>query len=127
MYINHIYNNIYTEINIKTGISLLSSESGSGKTLLLNLITDYCNNNHIQYCLINYTNIDQLPELFNNTYEIVLLDNADRYITDEILEKLREISKYAIIVLKDDSKVDTRDTSQYLVHYNNLKIILEEI
>lgn len=127
MYINHIYNNIHTEINIKTGISLLSSESGSGKTLLLNLITDYCNKNHIQYCIINYTNIDQLPELFSNTYEIVLLDNADRYITDEILEKLREISKYAIIVLKDDSKVDTRDTSQYLVHYNNLKIILEEI
>lgn len=127
MYINHIYNSIHTEININTGINLLSSESGSGKTLLLNLIADYCSKNNTQYYIINYTNIDQLTELFSNTYEIVLLDNADRYITDEILEKLREISKYAIIVLKDDSKVDTRDTSQYLVHYNNLEITLEEI
>ena len=130
MIISQTFNDITIEAEIFKGVNLLSGNSGTGKTLLMQSIELYCANNNIKYAFLNYRNKDntkeQIISLCQNT-DIVMIDNADLFITNDIIREILEISNYIVISLKDSSKIDGRKIRECIVHYDCLKLTLEEI
>ena len=58
---------------------------------------------------------------------MILIDNADLFITEELMKELKKIGKYILISLKDATKIDASNITEFLVHYENRKLRLEEI
>lgn len=124
------FNGIDVEAFLKEGINLLSGDSGSGKTLFMQAVELYCLENNISYTLLNYRQHDkstkQLEVLCGNS-EIILIDNADLFVSAELIKILKKTSKYILLSLHDTTKIDERNIAEFIVHYNNLKLRLEEI
>lgn len=128
--IKQLFNGIRIDAEINAGINLLSGDSGTGKTLLMQAIELYCSENNIKYTFLNYRqrkNSEEQIEYLCNDSDIVIIDNADLFLRQSLLDRLQKINKYIIISLKDSSKIDCRNITEYLVHYDRLKLKLEEI
>ena len=130
MQIKQIFNGINVEVEINAGTNVLSGDSGTGKTLLMQALELYCAENNIKYTFLNYrqrnSTIEQIVTLCS-TSDVVIMDNADLYANQELLGKLQTMCKFILISLKDLSKIDSRDITEYLVHYDNLQLRVEEV
>ena len=130
MQIKQIFNGIDVEVEINAGTNVLSGDSGTGKTLLMQALELYCAENNIKCTFLNYrqrnSTIEQIVTLCS-TSDVVIMDNADLYANHELLGKLQTMSKFILISLKDLSKIDSRDITEYLVHYSNLQLRVEEV
>lgn len=124
------FNDIDVEVELSAGINMLSGDSGTGKTLLMQAVELYCAENKIKYTFLNYRNrdnsIEQLLTLCDKS-EVIIIDNADLFISEKLVSKLKEKSKYLLISLKDSTKIDERDIIEYIVHYKAMLLRLEEI
>lgn len=120
------------DINAKftNKINMLSGYSGTGKTFLMEAVELYCLNNQIRrsYCDFRCMNLSdyQIKTLCENA-EVVILDNADLYLTNDIMKWLKENKKFLIICMKKTSKIDMRGITEYLVRYENRKLTIEEL
>lgn len=130
MTIKQQYNGIDVEAELNTGINLLSGNSGTGKTLLMQVVELYCLENRIKYTFLNYRNrensIDQLSKLCEHS-DVIIIDNADLFVTEQLISELKKGSKYILISLKDSTKIDEHNITEFIVHYENMKLRLEEI
>jgi chromosomal replication initiation ATPase DnaA len=130
MNISLTFNGINIDVSINSGVNILSGDSGTGKTLLMQAVELYCLQNDIKYTFLNYRcngkNDEQIEALCKNS-DLILIDNADLFINEELLSKLRDSSKYILMSLKYITKIDDTDATEFLVHYDNLKLQLEEI
>ena len=124
-----VYSGVTVCAEFHNKLNLLSGFSGTGKTFLMQAIELYCLNEKINciYCDFRYMYFDeeQIKIMCKNA-EVVLLDNADLYLTDSILSWLKEQGKMLIICMKDTSYIDMEDMHEYIVSYENEKIIIEE-
>lgn len=128
--IKQLFNGIRIDAEINAGINLLSGDSGTGKTLLMQAIELYCSEKNIKYTFLNYRqrkNSEEQIEYLCNDSDVVIIDNADLFLGQSLLDRLQKINKYIIISLKDSSKIDCRNITEYLVHYDRLNLKLEEI
>ena len=99
-----------------------------GKTLLLSAIELYCRNQGIRCYLCDYHAQDLSEEqicAICSGMQVLLLDNADLYLTPELLEKLK-CTNYVIISMKHLFGFDLFSSTSCLVHYNNKQLTLEE-
>lgn len=128
--VNEQYNGIFIQVNIDSRLNILVGNSGTGKTLLLSALDLYCLNNNISCRLCNYNdaslNEDQLINICSYA-DVLLLDNADLYLTNDILMHLLNISKIIVISMEDISNIDTNEAEQYLVDYNNTKLSIRKL
>jgi len=109
-------------------LSLLSGYSGTGKTFLINAIELYCLNNKIKYAHVDYKFRDTKEEIIEgycSDAEVILLDNADLYLTNDLLSALRKDNKFIIMCMKDTSGLDMADVDEYIVNYKDKKITVE--
>lgn len=124
------FNSINVDVTLNEGVNLLSGDSGTGKTLLMQVVEFYCLENDIRYAFINYRQarytFEQIISDCNGA-EMILIDNADLFITEELMKELKKIGKYILISLKDATKIDASNITEFLVHYENRKLRLEEI
>lgn len=124
-----VYSGVTVNVEFKDKLNLLSGYSGTGKTFLMQAIELYCLNEKINcvYCDFRYMNFEaeQIKVMCKNA-EVVLLDNADLYLTDEILSWLREQGKMLIICMKDTSGIDMENMYEYIVRYQAKNITIEE-
>lgn len=125
--VNINYNGIKIEAEFLNKINIFNGYSGTGKTLLMKATELYCMNNKIscRYCDYRCQDLeeDQIINYCKNA-EVILLDNADLYLTNDLLEKLKD--KFIVICMKDTSVIDMLDTTEYIVHYENQKLTIEE-
>ena len=103
MVINTIFNGITVNVELNKGVNLLSGNSGTGKTLLMQAIELYCLNEGISYTFgksefANYAP-EQIVSICSNS-DVVLLDNADLYITEDLLKEIKCGDKLIVISLK---------------------------
>ena len=88
-------------IHLENGVYLFDGNSATGKTRLMELLNRISDST---YCVLGYTYSDTrkiaLCELLNkNHYEVVLVDRADMYLTQEDLEFLIKYAKEAIVMI----------------------------
>ena len=119
--INNTSGGLNRNIKLDEGFSLFMGNSGIGKTLLFDIIMSYCHINKIPYSYFNSYTLDtfsksSMIESCRNK-EIVLMDNADLYLTKDMLDKIKSLgAKYILISKKSmyglfnmDNKFKTYD------------------
>ena len=128
MDINTIFNGINIKVKFNKGVTYLRGYSGMGKTLLLSAVELYCRNQGISCYLCDYHAQDLNTEQIYVTcsdMQVLLFDNADLYLTPDLLKKLQN-ANYIIISKKDLFGFDLFSATSCLVHYDNKQLTLEE-
>ena len=59
--------------------------------------------------------------------DVGLLDNADLYITEDLLKEIKCGDKLIVISLKISNKISMKNVREYLVNYEKMYLSLEEI
>lgn len=128
--VSYKFNTININVNFDARVNILSSPSGTGKTLLISALDTYCMLSEYKYTLLNYNDarktIDQLVSLCKDS-DIILIDNGDLFDIDSLLKQIRDPDKIIIVALKNTYKIDMTTVREYLVHYENLHVTIEEI
>lgn len=128
--VSYKFNTININTSFDAGVNILSSPSGTGKTLLISALDTYCMLSEYKNTLLNYNDarktIDQLVSLCKDS-DIILIDNGDLFDIDSLLKQIRDPDKIIIVALKNTYKIDMTTVREYLVHYENLHVTIEEI
>ena len=103
-------------------LNILTGNSGSGKSMLLQALDLYCSRNDLNWVFCNYHQMnyakEKLIDICSNK-DVVLLDNADLYITEDILNRILKTSKMVVMSLHDISAVSTNEAAIIQVIYTN--------
>ncbi len=128
MKINGIYSDITIDVNFEDSDKecIFLSPSGTGKTFLFGILIEYLREMGITAVLINSTLLNNLhnditnieKSCLDNDVQIVILDNADLYLTQEFLDALLEHGKKVIISLKNESRFSFQNFGFYRVKYS---------
>lgn len=121
-------NNISVDVNFNKGINFLIGSSGSGKTFLLKSIVLFCKLKNISYVKIDYTSDlnEDIILLSCKEKEVILLDNADLYLSPNMYNKIKSLNSIVIISKKKISNLSCNDTKMYVVHYRDKHLSIEE-
>jgi hypothetical protein len=109
--INEKISGTYLDLLLENQVNLFDGDSGTGKTYLFDLLSYYCLRKNIIYTLVNYTLASKpassIIELCNNS-DIVVFDNADLYLTADMLDTVKASAKIIIVCLKDAYGICTK-------------------
>lgn len=123
--------NINLSINITDSVAILLDDSGTGKTFMLEMLESYFVANGIAYKKFDYSSENEDTKWFIQGMQkanIVLLDNADLYMTKELFNYLKSSNKQVIMSVKHTEKLGSfENCGFYTVNYdnNNLKTVRE--
>ena len=118
------YSGIVFDVDIQDRISLFTGYSGTGKTFAFGAIQEYFVSNNIRTIYfddrqMDYT-ADQLISLCDNK-EVILLDNADLYLTQNLLDYLIDSNKILLCSTKKPYQYRFGVFGKYEVKYENNK------
>lgn len=83
-----------------------------------------------KHTLLNYNDTQKTTDQLVNQCkdsDIILIDNGDSFDIDSLLKQIRDPDKIIIVALKNTYKIDMTTVREYLVHYENLHVTIEEI
>lgn len=125
------FDGIDIDVNITNKFGVLVGNSGTGKTLLMQVIILFCRKNEIKYMHCNYDTVNLTEEQIIDqcmNKEIILFDNADLYLTDNIVKTLQQDKdKFILVSLKDLSLIDIYTAARYITEYDNKKLTVREL
>ena len=116
------------DINLEGSINILTGDSGSGKSFLCRAIQSYhkfiedipCV--YIDYNILDLRDDEDFILSVCKNVKLVTLDNADLYLTPELLRKLKEMCETIIVCVKDISGLNIQDACIYKVNYSGNQI-----
>lgn len=98
--------------------------------MLISALDTYCMLSEYEHTLLNYNDTqkttDQLVSLCKDS-DIILINNGDLFEINSLLEQIRDPDKIIIVELKNTYKIDMTTVREYLVHYENLQVTIEEV
>lgn len=113
---------INLHIDITDKIALFWDNSGTGKTFMFHMLESYFVANGITYRKFDYNVENQDIEWIKRGLQkadIILLDNADLYMTRELFEYLKSSGKQVIISIKHTEKLGSfENCGFYSVRYD---------
>lgn len=125
-----LYNGVDFDISFDNNVNFLCGNSGTGKTFLMHALELFCSNSDITCQYVDYRSrkksLSYIMSLCSDA-EVILLDNADLYLTQEILTALKSQGKFLVISMKDTCELDTYDSAQYVVKYKHTNLRLKRI
>lgn len=108
--INQRIGSTFVDISLDKQLNQLIGFSGEGKTYLFKLIYSYCIRNKISVTLITYQSFpaEEIPQEELNKLvlqrcencSVILFDNADLYLTHEIILQVKKFAKVVIASIK---------------------------
>lgn len=124
---NYIFSGIKCNIIFENKVNILFDNSGTGKTFMFTILQSYLEEKEIKYILVDsrsslMNNEELLLEGIDNS-EVVLLDNADLYLSQVIINAIQAKGKLAIISLKSLSAYRLRGAGLYKVHYDKDELV----
>ena len=129
MNIDYNYSGIQVKAVFSDNINMLYDMSGTGKSFLFLIIQHYAKENGLACRLFDYKtdNSEQhiLTECINA--DILIFDNADLYISKDLLGKLKTRCKCILISLKDLSKIEFGSVGLYSVLYSGNKMEVNRV
>ena len=121
------YKGVSVDAKIIEGISILRGHSGTGKTFFMEAAYAYCQDNNISCIMMDYKSRNLDAESIKNTcknMDVVLLDNADLYLTPNLLKDIIKTSKYILICIRHEVNYRKFGRYYYIVKYEDLAINL---
>lgn len=124
------YSGIVFDVDIQDRISLFTGYSGTGKTFAFGAIQEYLVSNNIRTIYfddrqMDYTT-DQLISLCDNK-EVIILDNADLYLTQDLLDSIIDSDKILLCSIKRPYQYRFRVFGKYGVEYENNKVAVRRM
>lgn len=119
------YNGLHFSVEFKDNLSVLNDLSGTGKTFLFKVLKEYCREHDISCIYCNYEFADYKKENIINLCkdnDIVIFDNADLYLTDEILEAVRNPSRLVVVSIKNLFSLKIQNAGYYYVAYDGKRL-----
>ncbi len=119
---------LHIDVDLKSKVSFFIGNSGEGKTFFFDLVKNYLLLNGVKFTAIdhnNYGDPSKLPIVVSGS-EVVILDNADLYLTPELLEKIKAVSNSMLISIKNRYMYSMKDAECYVVNYDgdNLRVMM---
>ena len=114
-------NGVKFEVAFSDKINVLKGASGTGKSFLFSVISSYCASENIPYALVDYRfvsedNTEAILQYCKGK-EIIILDNADLYLTPELFMGIQKLGATMIISKKTTFGLDMREAHLYAVDY----------
>lgn len=129
--IKKVINGVSFDINFTDRINVIKGASGTGKTFLFNILMSYCVNNKISYAYIDYNFLASGDEslIFSHCLnkDLIMLDNADLYLTFELFNKIRSLDATIILSKKSTFGLNMEDAHLYNIEYINSSLITRRI
>lgn len=124
------FSDVNFNVKFEDRINVIFDSSGTGKTFLMKVINEQCHAEEIKCQYFDYHLKDAKEEAFISLAtecEVLLLDNADLYLSKSLYKKLFSMEKKMIISIKRLSNIDTRNVGIYYIEYNgdNLEVVRE--
>jgi hypothetical protein len=108
-------------------ICFLRSASGSGKSLLLRAIASYCETHEISCVLVNYNFEQDCIYQSCTGKEVILLDDAELYLTQELFAAIRDLGKMLIVVKQSTYGLDMHEAHIYRLSFEVSEITTRRI
>ena len=109
------YNSIDFNVRFVNRVNVLCSDSGTGNSLVLNALADFCIASEVPFVFANYK-----YQLFNFDGDVVLLDDVDLCLTEGVLDGLIDSGAVLVVSLHNLSRLgrleDSPLVSKYTVH-----------
>lgn len=96
------YDTYKYDIKVPCGVSIMQGRSGKGKSLTLRIIRGILRNQNISSALVDYNDYDIGHEGIINVCkgkQVILLDNADLYLTEELLNKIIQVTPSSEVIV----------------------------
>jgi len=116
---------IRVDIDIQDRFCIFFSASGTGKTFLFELLEKYCISNDISVALVDYRDCKNEVESICSKCRgkrLVILDNADLYITADLLREICENAEVVLTSIKSVPKLHSVKGTFYRVEYTSGKL-----
>ena len=115
-------NGVDFDVSFTDKVNVFRGSSGTGKTFLFNVISAYCAKNNISHAYIDYKTVltDDIDLILSHCKgkDIVILDNADLYLTPDLFQSIRDLGCTIILSKKTTFGLNMRDAHLYTVDYN---------
>ena len=122
------YLGVHIDIELKDKFCIFNGPSGTGKTFLFDIVGDVCQQRSIKYVRIDYKLKDLSAEAILAICaeaDIICLDNADLYLTKDIIKSLSDLDAVILISIKSAVRCNFRGYGQYLVHFDSESLVTE--
>lgn len=119
---NETFNDINFDISFEDKVNVFSGMSGEGKTFLFTVLESYFIDNDISYQYYNSSSLRfGVSELFSGCTgrSVIIFDNADLYLTRELLDYAISQSDTVIVSMKDFFRLGFTSFGRYLIEYDN--------
>ena len=119
---NEFYGDVYLNVKLEDRlINIDTSASGTGKTFLFSLLSAYMRVNSLEFGYFNYQSrtIDIINSIKSNNYDYIILDNADLYMSDDLVDLLQSSNMVVIMSLKFPFNFKLKGLVTYNVCYNS--------
>lgn len=116
-----LINGIYFDASFIDKTNIIKQLSGTGKTFLFKTMNEYCKLHDISclYCDYRFADFSEQKILsLCEDYEMILLDNADLYLTAHLFTSLQELNKFMIISIKSTIGLNMHQVGTYAVKYD---------
>lgn len=123
MKIDFNYSSINISIDLLDKICVFYDMSGTGKTFLFTILKSYFQVTKTSYISIDYSNYEVLNNYdFSGDTKVIILDNADLYMTGDMFSKLEKSNKLVIMSIKSIKGLNQRYMGFYNVIYTKDKM-----
>ncbi len=121
--LSNTFNNIDFNVSLKDKVCVFCDLSGTGKTFLFKTIQSYCLESSKSCIYLDYnmwdTNKDKIVGLCVGR-EVVILDNADLYLDNDMLNEIENSADLVLVCLKKISTLDMKKSRGiYTVDYKS--------
>ena len=128
MKINYNYSNLLVRAEFKNKLNIIFDDSATGKSYFFRILESYCKENNISCRRYDYINYSNLQTDINAESEVLILDNADLYLTTELLDKLVSKHKLILICAHSLAQLPTSELDYFTVNFtaNALEVVADE-
>ena len=124
------YLGVPLSIALEDKFCIFNGNSGDGKTFLFRVIKSLCIPRNLKCVYVDYnykdSTIDGFAGLFKDA-DIVCLDNAELYITDELIQLLDSLDTLVLLSLKYRDPLMFKEFCEYTVKFNEEGIIAKRM
>ena len=122
MKIDFNYDSINVQADLIDNICVFCDKSGTGKTFLFSILECYFEYEDIKYCSFNYLNYRALENYDFSGAEVVILDNADLYMSEELFNRLEKSNKLEVMSIRSIGMLEMKNMGFYKICYKDDKI-----
>lgn len=125
--LDEVFNGIHFDVCLEDRVNLFSGVSGEGKTFLFKTLKAHLKINGVSCIYFNNTATDfsemAIKEACNNK-EVIIFDNADLYLTQDILDYVTNISDTVIISMQLYCRLKFKSYRFYAVEYSGNNLVV---